>query len=192
MGYSTKLAPYTSRLNKNYEDFRYAVMRSHTKRSFVFRSLWTVFYLQGTLIILIGTPIVIIMSESQSYHWIHFIGFMVWCTGFYLEWEADRSLMHAKNQGIKLMTQGVWSLSRHPNYLGDACVWWGIAFMAYGSSYFIIALLSAALMNFFLRKVSDVPLLEKRMAHREGWQDYQANTPIFWPTPRLLLKKLFK
>ena len=179
-------------LNKTDEDFRYAAMRSRSKIPFIFKSLWTVFYLQACLMIMIGAPIMIIMSENQPYHWVHFIGLMMWCLGFYLEWEADRSLVKAKKQGIQLMTQGVWSWSRHPNYLGDACVWWGIALMAYGSSYFMIALCSAALMNFFLRKVSGVPLLEKRMASKEGWQAYQAKTPIFWPTPSVILKKLYK
>ena len=176
-------------MNKEQEDFRYQNMRKHRMGYFHWWSLIAVFYLQGILLILISSPLWISFASSHHYSGIHGFALVIYLIGLYLEWEADRSLRKAKKQGVTLLTQGVWSLSRHPNYLGDACVWWGIALMAYQSPYGWIALLSAVLMNFLLLKVSGVPLLEKHMAQKEGWKEYCEKTPIFWPNPLLLLKK---
>ena len=94
------------------------------------------------------------------------LGVLLWIFGFGLEWIADRSLRQAKESGVKLLTTGVWSWCRHPNYLGDALVWWGFALMSINSPIGLCAPLSACLMTFLLSQVSGVPLLEAKMRER--------------------------
>ena len=177
-------------VSKSQEDFRYAKMRSYKPHTFAMRSLFTIFYFQMILMLMIASPIFIILSEQHTYHWIHGAALMIWCFGFYVEWQADRTLTQAKKQGVTLVTHGVWSWSRHPNYMGDACAWWGIALMSYASHLMPLAFISAALMNFLLRKVSGVPLLEKHMQSKLGWDEYCQNTPIFWPSIKNIWKSL--
>ena len=89
-----------------------------------------------------------------------------------------------------MLTTGVWSWSRHPNYLGDSLVWWGIALMSFGGSWWsFLSIFSAFIMTFLLMKVSGVPLLEHKMKHRAGWEEYTQKTPEFWPNWKRLINR---
>ena len=163
------------------EDFRYAAMRSKDPSGFPWKSLVTVFYLQAILVLIISLPIILRLAHPTNYTCWDGIGGSLWFIGFWLEWEADRSLRRAKSEGVKLATTGVWSWSRHPNYLGNALLWWGIALMGLSVSGGLLGLFSAYLMTFLLTKVSGVPLLEAKMKKRPGWGEYASRTPVFWP-----------
>ena len=165
-----------------HEDFRYKAMRMRDPTRFPYLSLFKVFYLQGFLMLLIGLPLFIRTLHSSSYTFFDGLGCLIWGFGLWLEWTADRQLKKAKKRKIPLLTTGVWSWSRHPNYVGDALVWWGIAVMSLGwSLWSIVSLLSASIMSFLLIKISGVPLLEEKMKHRVGWTEYAQDTPVFWP-----------
>jgi steroid 5-alpha reductase family enzyme len=165
-----------------HEDFRYQAMRKRDPKRFPYLSLLKVFYLQGILMLFIGLPLGIRSLHESSYTLFDGIGGLIWLFGLGLEWTADRQLKQAKKDQVSLLTTGVWAWSRHPNYLGDALVWWGIAIMSLSTSTFsILSILSASIMTFLLMKVSGVPLLEKKMKHREGWDEYAQKTPVFWP-----------
>ena len=104
--------------------------------------------------------------------------------GLLIETSADRELRQFKrdssNKG-KLMTQGLWSYSRHPNYFGEALVWWGFGFLAFGGSRLGCVFIGPIIVTYLLRYVSGVPLLERAMEGRPGFVEYAAATPIFVP-----------
>jgi steroid 5-alpha reductase family enzyme len=83
-----------------------------------------------------------------------------------------------------VMQTGLWKYTRHPNYFGDTCVWWGIGIVALGASVGWIGLFGSLLMNFFLVRVSGVPMLERSMSKRRpGYDEYKRRTSSFVPRP---------
>lgn len=117
--------------------------------------------------LVISLPIIGIMfSRDQTFSNINIIGVLLWLTGWLFETFADYQLLKFKrnpaNKG-KVMDSGLWRYSRHPNYFGETCVWWGVFLISLGSGYWYLSLLSPILLTYLLLKVSGVTMLEKDM-----------------------------
>ena len=174
-----------NRFLKDGEDKRYVRMTAGKEgiSRHIF-TLWFVFGLQSVLIMLIGLPVVrTILGEPQPLDVLAFIGIGLWALGAFFEWVGDWQLSRFKadpaNEG-KVMDKGLWAWTRHPNYFGDACLWWGLWFIS-GDIYTVWA---PALMTFLLMKWSGVPLLEKGLKKRRPeYADYIARTSGFIPMP---------
>ena len=168
------------------EDFRYKSMRKRWGARFPVISLVTVFGLQGTLMWLVSLPVQLGQADdSPSIGVLAWIGVAVYLVGLFFEVVGDAQLTRFKadaaNAG-KVMDRGLWRYTRHPNYFGDACVWWGIAIVAAESGLGAFGLVGAAVMTLFLRRVSGVTLLEKSLVkRRSGYEDYVARTSPFVP-----------
>jgi steroid 5-alpha reductase family enzyme len=114
----------------------------------------------------------------------------VWATGLFFEVVGDRQLAayrsQPRDQRPPVLDTGLWGWTRHPNYFGDACIWWGIWLAGAVSAGWLPALLTLVApltMTHFLRNVTGAKLLEKTMSQRPGWDDYAARTPLFVPRP---------
>jgi steroid 5-alpha reductase family enzyme len=170
------------------EDFRYRAMRKHWGPRFPIISLVTVFGLQGPLMWIVSLPVQIGQSDSSpEVGVIAVVGIIVYLIGLFFEVVGDAQLTRFKadpsNVG-KVMDQGLWKFTRHPNYFGDSCVWWGIAIVAAESGSGAWGFIGAAVMTYFLRRVSGVTLLEKSLKkRREGYDAYIARTSPFFPRP---------
>lgn len=171
------------------EDFRYGRMREHWGESFPWVSLFTVFGLQGVLMWLISLPLQLgqVADEPARLGWLEAVGALLWFTGFVFEavgdWQMARFKADPGNRG-RVMDRGLWAWTRHPNYFGDALVWWGFGMVAAAAPAARWTLLSPALMTFLLLKVSGVALLEKDIAERRtGYRAYVARTSAFFPWP---------
>jgi steroid 5-alpha reductase family enzyme len=171
------------------EDARYIAMRKKTGPSFGRRSLVTVYGLQGGLMWLVSMPLQIGISQSAgaSFGYFTALGCVVFTLGFVIEALADAQLRDFKaipaNQG-KIMSLGLWSWSRHPNYFGNACLWWGLFFIAADAPYGFFTIASPIIMTFLLLRVSGVALLERRMARaKPEYVDYQQAVNAFVPLP---------
>lgn len=167
------------------EDFRYAKWRQENGASWWWISFFKVFLLQGILMWIISTPI--IAAQTSGFPAIltplDYFGALLWTFGLLFEATGDLQLMRFKadpaNKG-KLLTTGLWKYTRHPNYFGEAVLWWG---------YYIIALASGSwwtifspiLMTFLLMKVSGVAMLERTMKSKPGYEDYMRQTNAFVP-----------
>lgn len=167
------------------EDFRYAKWRREWGNWWVVRSYFQVFFLQASLLLLIASPIMLIALRSEgSLTAIDFLGYLIWSIGFFFEAGADHQLAEFKrnpaNKG-KIMTKGLWQYSRHPNYFGEALLWWGIFVMAAQLEYGWVTVLSPVLIGFLLITVSGVPLLEKKYRKNPAYQEYQKRTSFFIP-----------
>lgn len=170
------------------EDRRYRAMREAWGDRFPLVSLFTVFLLQGALLWFVSLPVQAgaAMGASRPLGWTDALGVALWAAGLGFEAVADaqlaRFLARPESAG-RVMQEGLWRYTRHPNYFGDALVWWGIGLVALsaGAAW---ALAGPALMTFLLVRVSGVALLEKDIAHRRpGYAEYAARTSAFVPWP---------
>jgi steroid 5-alpha reductase family enzyme len=170
------------------EDYRYRAMRKHWGPRFPIISLGTVFGLQGVLMFLVSLPVQLGQTSlTPSLGVLAWVGVAVWLLGLFFEVVGDAQLARFKkdpaNAGV-VMDKGLWRYTRHPNYFGDACVWWGIALVAAETTVGRWGLLGAVVMTVLLRRVSGVTLLEKSLVkRRKGYTEYVARTSPFIPRP---------
>jgi steroid 5-alpha reductase family enzyme len=171
------------------EDFRYRAMRRKHGERFAIVSLYTVFGLQGALMILVSLPVSLGQRDTNAgAGFVVFLGFVVWAVGLYFEVVGDAQLARFKRDprnADRIMDQGLWGLTRHPNYFGDALVWWGLAIVGSSQGAGIWAFLGAAVMTVLLVRVSGAAMLDRLLAKRKpGYAEYMARTSGFIPLPR--------
>ncbi len=170
------------------EDRRYAAMRTHHGRRFWWVSLGSVFLLQGLILWFVSLPIQVAAAESSpaALGWLDAAGAVIWATGLFFEavgdWQLARFKADPKNAG-RVMDRGLWRYTRHPNYFGDFCIWWGLYLVAAaGGAGWTLG--SPLLMSLLLLKISGVTLLEKSINDRRpDYAAYQARTNSLFPGP---------
>lgn len=185
-----RLAGYIGWRNRGKgEDFRYKAMRKRIGDRFALVSLFTVFALQGVLMWVISLPLQVaqLSREPERLTWLDFFGAALWLIGLGFEAIGDWQLAAFKtdpaNKG-KVMDRGLWSYTRHPNYFGDALLWWGFFLIALATPRGWRTVISPLLMTTLLIKVSGVALLEKTLVKtRPEYQDYVRRTSSFFPLP---------
>lgn len=177
-------------IHKAGEDIRYLNWRKEWGSSWLWRSYLQVFLLQGAFLLIISGPVIYSLNiAGRDLDSLATIGVAIWLFGFIVESISDKQLENFKkdptNKG-KLMTTGLWSWSRHPNYFGEVVQWWGIYLLAFNLSDLsssLLLVLSPVTITFLILKVSGVPMLEELMQGRPGFEDYKKRTSIFilWP-----------
>lgn len=186
--WGTRLAWHIYKRNLNkHEDYRYATWRNEWGTLFFLRSYMQVYILQGFFLFLIVQPIIYIHSQADVLLGIlDVVGLLIWIIGFYFESTGDAQLKkfisNPANKG-KIMKDGLWKYSRHPNYFGEVTQWWGLFIIALsvpGSLFTIIGPLTITILILF---VSGIPLLEKKYEGREDFEQYRKSTSIFVPLP---------
>jgi steroid 5-alpha reductase family enzyme len=166
------------------EDRRYQAIRARNEPGFAFKSLYLVFALQAVLAWIVSAPLLAGVAGLRAWSWIDTAGALLAGFGVVFEAVADAQMSRFKSRAEhkgKVMDQGLWRLSRHPNYFGEFCVWWGLWLLALGAGGGW-SIVSPLLMSVLLLKVSGVTLLEKDMTERRPqYRDYIARTPAFFP-----------
>jgi steroid 5-alpha reductase family enzyme len=170
------------------EDKRYAAMRAKRPGGFWWRSLYIVFLLQGVVMWVVSLPIQIGSAWAEPrWTWVHPAGIAFWGIGFTFETVGDWQLLTFKrdprNVG-RVCDRGLWRYTRHPNYFGDFCVWWGLFLLAdaWGTAHWTV--ISPLLMSVLLLKVSGVTLLEQSLRiEKPDYRDYVRRTNAFFPGP---------
>ena len=170
------------------EDKRYQAMRMQHPKHFGWVSLVTVFGLQGVLMFAVSLPVQIGQLVPQvPLGGFAFSGMVLCAVGLFFEVVGDHQLAKfIKDPGNKgkTMNTGLWHYTRHPNYFGDSCVWWGLGLIALETNYGLWGLLGPALITYLLTQVSGVPMLEKAMLKSNPrYADYMAVTSAFIPWP---------
>ncbi|MCB9558460.1 MAG: DUF1295 domain-containing protein [Deltaproteobacteria bacterium] len=169
------------------EDRRYQAMRRSVGRTFALRSLLTVFWLQACLALLIALPLHSAMLSRSSLTTLDALGFLLAAFGLAYESIADLQLARFKadpNNHKAVMQRGLWRHSRHPNYFGDFCFWWGIGLVGLAAGpWWVVA--GPVVMTVLLLRVSGVTLLERTIvARRPEYREYLARTNAFFPGPQ--------
>ena len=177
------------------EDKRYVAMRAKIKPPYVLiKSYVNIFLLQALFMFIISLVLVFYVMSGltnpvEPMMLIPIIlGVLVWLGGYFFQSVGDRQLAifvaKPENKG-KLMTEGLWAYTRHPNYFGEVLMWWGIALLGFANGFGIaipiIGLISPLVVTWLLRYVSGVPLLEKHMKTKPGFAEYEKTTNIFFP-----------
>lgn len=167
------------------EDIRYVNMtKGKTGISRHVFTLCIVFGLQGVLMLIISAPVISVLAEDSTQLDIFaYVGIIIWSVGAFFEWVGDLQLSRFKadetNKG-KVLDTGLWAWTRHPNYFGDACVWWGIWLVGHD----LTVIFAPIFMTFILMKWSGVPMLEKGLKKRRlGYAEYINRTSSFFPRP---------
>jgi steroid 5-alpha reductase family enzyme len=170
------------------EDPRYVAMRRHWGGRFWWVSLLSVFALQGVLMWIVSLPVQLGQAAPGGpLGVLDVLGVGVWTVGLCFEavgdWQLARFKADSANAG-QVMAQGLWRYTRHPNYFGDFCVWWGIFLVALSTPYGYLSVIGPAAMSFLLMRVSGVPMLERSIHRRRpGYIEYAEHTSAFFPRP---------
>lgn len=171
------------------EDARYARMRRHHGARFPLVSLATVFGLQAVLQWFVSLPLQIaqLAPGTRPLGALDALGVALFATGLFFETVGDVQLARFKadpaNRG-RVMDQGLWRYTRHPNYFGDCLVWWGLFAIAAATPAGWLTIASPLLMTFLLLRVSGVALLERSLVRtRPAYRDYIERTSAFFPRP---------
>jgi steroid 5-alpha reductase family enzyme len=170
------------------EDARYRAIRARNEPHFQWKSLYLVFWLQALLAWVISLPLLGAFASNRSVGWLDYAGMLLWAAGMLFETGADWQLARFKrdpaNAGA-VMNRGFWRYTRHPNYFGEFCIWWGFFLIAFSAGAWWSAP-GALLISFLLLRVSGVTLLEKDIGNRRPqYADYVLKTNAFFPGPPL-------
>jgi steroid 5-alpha reductase family enzyme len=182
-----RLSSYIYRRSAGHgEDPRYADMLRGASAGQV---LVKVFLVQGIATWFISLPLqlsAVIGPTPRPLLAVTAAGLLVWLVGLLFEAVGDHQLRVFKSdpahRGL-LMDRGLWAWTRHPNYFGDACVWWGLWLVSIASWWSLTTVLSPLLMSYLLVRVTGARLTEKYMRDRPGFDDYKSRTSFFVPRP---------
>ena len=183
--WSLRLAAHLAARNWNApEDRRYQAIRARNEPGFAWKSLYLVFGLQAVLAWLVAAPLAGAIASPAPAGPLDAAGALLAAFGIAFEALADAQLTRFKerpeNAG-RVLDAGLWRYTRHPNYFGEACVWWGFALLAAGAGAWW-TLFSPLVMTLLLLRVSGVTLLERDIAERRpAYRDYVRRTNAFFP-----------
>ncbi len=218
-----RLTLYLAKRNLGHgEDKRYTKMQKRAEKKGVselmwrLRSLFTIYWGQGLLIMIVSAPVWVGFATSKIMYefaevtskreividpdkWgvpeigvMAILGTLLWLIGFLFEAIGDWQLSqfkkkHADYDGPEedkpVLNSGLWRYTRHPNYFGNACMWWGIWLVACQAPWGWATIFAPIIMTFLLTKVSGKDLLEKEMGKRKKYQRYIKRTSGFFPLP---------
>ncbi|HET6626523.1 MAG TPA: DUF1295 domain-containing protein [Nocardioidaceae bacterium] len=184
--WGARLAWHIQRRNGGREDPRYEKLLEKAPGDPFRYAVTHVFALQGLLVWLIAMPLQVSAVAGRGSRWVLVLGAALWLVGVAFEAVGDAQLARFKADPAhhgKLMTRGLWAWTRHPNYFGDACVWWGLFVVAASAWPGVLTFLSPVAMTVILVWGTGARMTERTMAQRPGWDDYAARTSSFVPRP---------
>ena len=173
------------------EDPRYAELLGGTLDEVgVALAVRKVFVVQGLAMWFISVPVQVVAVSEVAWWPVVVAGAVLWGAGYAFETIGDAQLAAykqiPKDRRPAVMDRGLWAWTRHPNYFGDACVWWGLWLAGgLGSGWVagLLTVLSPVAMTYFLVFATGARLLERSMMRREGYPEYAARTSMFVPLP---------
>lgn len=187
--WATRLGYYIlRRVTSHDEDARYVELRKQWRGNLALNAYTRIFLLQGILATIASIAVIHInLSLVASLDMFAYAGLAIWIIGFLFESIGDiqlkQHLADSKNKGT-LMTSGLWQYTRHPNYFGEATMWWGIFVIGLGTQFGWIGVVTPILVTSLVLFISGVPITEKRFEGRKGWKEYKRRTSKFVPLPQ--------
>ena len=168
------------------EDSRYQAIRERHQPRFAVKSLYLVFWPRAILAWVVSLPLLGAFASNRPIAWLDWAGVALWVIGFLFEVVADRQLARFRKDPAnsrKVLDRGLWRLTRHPNYFGESCLWWGFCLMAFAAGAWW-AVAGPLLLSYLLLRVSGVGPLERHIGnHRPQYADYVLKTNAFLPGP---------
>jgi len=169
------------------EDPRYAALLARSAGNRTWYAVRSIYLTQAAAMWFVSLPVQVAAFQTQGLGPVAWAGIVVWATGMFFETVGDHQLQRFRSDPGsrgKVLDTGLWRYTRHPNYFGDACVWWGLWLVAADAWPGALTVLSPVLMTWLLARGTGKPLLEKDIAHRRpGYADYVRRTSGFVPLP---------
>jgi steroid 5-alpha reductase family enzyme len=169
------------------EDPRYEQLLSKAPGSRTVFALQRIYLTQGAVMWFVSLPVQVTAFEPAAPTVVTWLGVAVWAVGLFFEAVGDLQLQRFRDDPASkgtVLDTGLWRYTRHPNYFGDACVWWGLSVVAFSAWPGILTVLSPVVMTWLLANGTGKPLLEKGMASRRpGYDAYVRRTSGFLPLP---------
>jgi steroid 5-alpha reductase family enzyme len=168
------------------EDPRYAEMLGRDRGNPTLVAIRKVYAVQALALWFVSLPLQVSAAAGAGVAAVAVVGVAVWLLGVTFEAVGDAQLSAFKadpDSSGKVMDRGLWSWTRHPNYFGDASVWWGLWLVAASAWPGVLTLSSPIVMSYFLAFATGARLLERHMAQRPGYAAYQQRTSAFFPRP---------
>lgn len=173
------------------EDPRYTEMLERTGGNPVWAVIRKIYLTQALALWFVSLPIQVSAATGGSFGVLTAVGIAVWIVGLTFETVGDAQMDRYKAEKARLpeaerppvMDRGLWAWTRHPNYFGDACVWWGVFLVAAAHWPGVVTILSPIAMTYFLVLGTGARLLERSMEKRPGYPEYQQRTSYFLPRP---------
>ncbi|XVS62240.1 DUF1295 domain-containing protein [Actinosynnema sp. CA-299493] len=170
------------------EDHRYAEMRGRARGNPHVHVLVRAYLTQGVVLWLVSLPVQAAQYGPAAHPALIVAGVVLWSVGLVFEavgdWQLRRFKADPDNSG-RVLDRGLWRYTRHPNYFGDACVWWGLFLPATASWHGLVTVVSPVLMTFLLAKGTGKPMLEEHLRRRRpAYAEYVERTSGFLPLPR--------
>ena len=171
------------------EDFRYAKWRRERGGSWWWFSFFKVFLLQAVIAWVVATPLYFAITATQPIHFTRWdqAAALIFAFGFFFEAIGDEQLRRFKSdpasQG-RVLDSGLWRYTRHPNYFGEAVMWWAFGLFSVAAGGYV-GIIGPAIMTFLLIRVSGVALLEQTLREtKPAYHDYVRTTSAFLPMPK--------
>jgi len=190
--WAVRLGGYLAWRNWGHEDPRYARFRQHIEdqgKNFAWQSLKSINLYQGAIVFLAMAPIIVaqVSNTPAQLGILAYLGSVLVIGGVSIEGVADLQLSRFKanlsNNG-KVLDTGLWRYSRHPNYFGESCIWWGYWLVACEHPWGMLTIFSPAFMTWSILGMMGKELVERRMLKKHaGYKEYITRTSSFIPWP---------
>jgi len=178
------------------EDHRYVKWRDEYEDHWWWISYFKVFLLQSVLAWVVSLPIyfAIVSVGPASLTWLDYVGVAVFVTGFLFETVSDEHLRRFRadraNKG-RVLDTGLWSYTRHPNYFGEALIWWGFGIIGVATGG-LPGLIGPVILTYLLIYVSGIAMIEPSLFTKQGYSSYAGKTPVFLPLPAPMRARLIE
>lgn len=178
-----------------FQDWRYSQIQKQTGKFFLLVSLLGIQVMPTLIVYLCVLPGFYYIKNGGGITWLTIVGMMIILSGTLLELVADAQMREIKMKNPdsgKIMRSGVWKHSRHPNYLGEIAVWWGVYLVLLSVQPELWRLGAGALVNTCLFLFISIPMAEEHLAeYKDGYAEYKAETRILLPIPKRISEKQY-
>jgi steroid 5-alpha reductase family enzyme len=186
--WGVRLAVHIGRRSRGHgEDPRYAEMLARGRGNATWYAVRKIYLTQAAVMWFVSLPVQVAMFQDAPLGLVAWVGVAVWAVGMFFETVGDHQLQRFRDDPSsrdEVLDTGLWRYTRHPNYFGDACVWWGIWLVALDAWPGVLTVLSPLAMTWLLARGTGKPLLEKDIADRRpGYAEYVRRTSGFFPLP---------
>ena len=171
--------------NLTCQDWRYSLLKEQSGKLYPVVNFLGIHLVPTIVVYACILPAVFVITERPAFNAISLIFFAVSVCAMLLQLVADTE-MHAyrENRPTPFIKTGLWKYSRHPNYLGEILMWWGIGLYAFTLMTDKWFLLTGAVLNTLLFLIVSIPMADKRQAKKEGFEEYKSQTRILLPIPK--------
>ena len=165
----------------NHQDWRYTMLKEQTGKLYPVVSFLGIHLFPTLIVYTVTLPAVLVIERGAAWSWLCLPGLLLSLAATALQgisdWQLHRFRREHKTGFIR---EGFWKRSRHPNYLGEILMWWGVAFASIAALKGVWQLLLGAILNTLMFLFISIPMADRRQARKEGYDDYRAETHALW------------